>query len=591
MIRRAVLVLLGALGVAFLLAAPAAAHATVVSSSPADGTRLTAAPGVVTLTFDENVGLGGVGFLHVTNDSGARVDAGTAYHPGGSGAKVADRLRGGLGDGAYTASFRVVSADSHPVAGTIRFVVGSGALVRGSVAASASLGGTGQAFALIRWVSYGGIALLGGAWLLLTVWSAGRDDRRARRTVWTGWGLSTGAAVLELLVQGPYSAGAGVSRLFDPAFLDATLHSGYGLEHCVRLILLGVLAIVLGRTLQPGARLGAAPAVAGLLALGIVATFSFSGHAATTSPTWISVPTDALHIAAMAAWLGGLVLLVVAVLPRGEPAELRDVLPVFSRVAFASVVALAVTGTYAAWRGVGTIDALRTSYGLLVLGKIAVFLGLVALGNVSRRAVQRRALAVVAAPARSDVLVGAGGAGPVSADVSSAQRGAGRPTDDNSSETADDGPEAMDAVEVETERLRRSVSLEVFLAVTVLFLTAFLVALPRGKEALAASYRAPISATASLGGGRRVTVVADSDVHGPIQFTIAVDHGPRATIQATATQAVQQIGPLPIRLTRRSARTFEGSVALPVAGAWRIGLVVSTSPVDAVTTDLTLTLH
>ncbi len=98
-----------------------------------------------------------------------------------------------------------------------------------------------------------------------------------------------------------------------------------------------------------------------------------------------------LHILAMAAWLGGLVLLVAAVLPRREPDELRAVLPVFSRVAFGSVVVLAVTGTYAAWRGVGTVHAIfTTTYGWLVVLKIALFLGLLALGNVSRVAIQRR---------------------------------------------------------------------------------------------------------------------------------------------------------------------------------------------------------
>src|SRR5262249_45071003 len=146
-------------------------------------------------------------YLHVTDQTGKRVDAGPAYHPNGDGTKVADNLTRGLGDGSYTESFRIISADSHPVAGTIAFVVGNGALVRGGgVASSTTNHGTSVAFDVSRWISYGGLALLGGVWLLLTIWPEGRDDRRARRIVWSGWSAATLGAALEMLIQGPYAA-------------------------------------------------------------------------------------------------------------------------------------------------------------------------------------------------------------------------------------------------------------------------------------------------------------------------------------------------------------------------------------------------
>ena len=81
--KRLALLLLGLLGAALLLAAPAEAHATVVTSTPADGTRLATAPASVTIVFDESVGLGGIGYLHVTDGTGKRVDAGPATHPNG----------------------------------------------------------------------------------------------------------------------------------------------------------------------------------------------------------------------------------------------------------------------------------------------------------------------------------------------------------------------------------------------------------------------------------------------------------------------------------------------------------------------------
>lgn len=558
--RRAVAVLLaalaGLLGAGLLLAGPAAAHATVITSSPTDGSRLKAVPRTVTVTFDEAVGIGGVGYLHVTDQTGRRVDARAAYHPNGDGTKVADDLATGLGDGSYTASFRVVSADSHPVAGTIRFVVGNGPLAQGSVSVSGSSNAeTTQAFAISRWISFAGLALIGGAWLVLTVWPAGRDDRRARRTVWAGWAALTAGGLLELLLQGPNSAGTG-PNLFRPSLIDDTLHTAYGQLHCLRLLLLGGVALLFARSLQADARPARWELAYPALGLGVIWTFSDAGHAATTNPTWFSIGDDMLHLTAMAVWVGGLALVLGSVLPRREPAELRAVLPVFSRVAFAAVLALVASGTYSAWRGIGSVHAiLHTDYGWLVVGKVVLLGAIVAVAQLSRRLVRRRVIAY----AMTDALV---------QDV------------------------APDEAAQPTERLRRAVQVETVVAFAVLGLSALLVAQPRGKEALAADYRRPVAATASLGGGRTVTVTADPGTHGPVNLTVELSSGPRPTsITAAATQKRKQIGPLPIRLTREASGVYDGSTVLPAAGAWEIDLVVTTSTFDATTTDVTLTLH
>ena len=560
-IKRLLVLLAALFGLGLLLAAPAAAHATVITTSPADGSRLKAVPHTVTITFDEDVGLGNLGYLHVTNQAGKRVDARAAYHPGGDGTKVADDLQPGLGDGTYTASYRVISADSHPVSGVIRFVVGNGALVTTGGGGGATTNHfTGLLFDIARWISYAGLALLGGVWLLLTVWPAGRDDRRARSIVWTGWGGVTLGGLLELLFQGPYAAGVGPGRLFDASLIDDTLHSTYGQLHCLRLVLLGVLAWVFARSLQADARPARWEAMVGGLALATAWTFSGSGHGATTNPSWLSVPLDMAHLLSMAVWLGGLLMLVLAVLPRREPDELRTVLPVFSAAAMTAVTVLAASGTYAAFRGIGTVNAVfTTAYGLLVLSKVALLCGILAVANLSRRLVRRRTVAYAATEAAL-----AGPAVPVP------------PPDD----------------EVATERLRRAVFVEALIGLVVLGCTSVLVAEPRGKEALLASYREPVSATASLGGGRSVTVTAEPGIHGPVNLTLALTpSAPPTSITATATQKAAQLGPLPIKLTRESAVLYDGTTTLPVAGSWEIDLVVTTSAFDATTTDVVLTLH
>jgi copper transport protein len=154
-----------------------------------------------------------------------------------------------------------------------------------------------------------------------------------------------------------------------------------------------------------------------------------------------------------------------------------------------------------------------------------------------------------------------------------------------------DEPDDVDE-DVEVERLRRSVFVEALLAFVVLALTGLLVAEPRGKEALAASYRKPVAATAQLGGGRTVTVTADPGTHGPVNLTVALSAGVTPTsITATATQKKAEIGPLTIKLTREGRGLYDGSSTLPVAGTWEIDLVVTTSTFDATTTNVLLRLH
>jgi copper transport protein len=561
-VKRLLLLALGLLGAGLLLAAPAFAHATLVGSDPVDGSRLHAAPHVVTLTFDEPVGVDGVGYLHVTDDHGQSVDAGPAFHPNGDGTQVADRLRPHLRDGTYTASYRVISADSHPVAGVIRFVVGNGPLLTASSGGStdATNPAVSAVFDAARWVSYLGVALLGGAWLLLTVWPSGRVDPRARRLVWTGWTASAVGAVAELLLQGPYSAGTGLTTIVRPSLLDDTLHGAYGELHCVRLVLLGVLALVLTGALQDATDRPHREAAL-LLGVGVALTFSAAGHAETTSPSWISVPLDMLHLLAMAAWLGGLVMLLVAILPRRDPDELSAVLPVYSNVAFGSVVVLAGTGLWAAWHGIGTTSAVfTTTYGLLVLGKVALFLGLLALGNLSRLVVQRNYVRRTVAFAMTDAALIETSAAPAEPDP------------------------------VAAERLRRSVLVETLVAVVVLALTAVLVAEPRGKEALLAQYRQPITATAPLTASTQLTVTADPGTPGPVDVTITVPTS-ATTVTGTATQQAAHIGPLPIHLRPDGPGRFSGTVTLPVAGDWHLQITVVRSKLAAVTTATDFTLH
>jgi copper transport protein len=556
-VRRFLAVVIAVLGLAFVAAPAASAHATVVSSNPPDGARLASAPTTVSVTFDEAVGLNGVGYLRVVDQSGRTVDAGTASHPGGDATQISVALQPGLGPGTYTASFRVISADSHPLAGAIRFVVGSGALVAGPPGTpSTTNGATGFLFDVVRWVTFAGLVLLGGGWLLAGPWAAGRDDRRARELLWTGWVTASAGAVAEVVVQGPYSAGRGPGALGDASLLDATLHSTFGTAHSVRLLLLGLLGVTLAALLRGRWRPELAQIV-GALGLGVAVTYAISGHATGENPRWLATASDTVHLTAMSIWLGGLVYLLVTVLPRRDPDELGAVLPAFSRVAFGCVAALAVTGSYQAWLGVGSLDAFTsTRYGQLVLVKIGLFLVLLMLGNLSRIAVQRRYIQPVAYAMTDAVLI--------------------------------DHPADTDA----PVRLRRAVLAEVALGVAVLAVTAVLVAQPPGRAAAADTAAKSQTSRIQLGAGRTATLNVAPGRHGPVSVSLSLSPGAKPVgVTLKAALPAKQLGPIDIPLTSGGGLTYAASsILLPSPGAWTFTLNLRTSEFDAVTADTTIHL-
>ena len=93
----------------------------------------------------------------------------------------------------------------------------------------------------------------------------------------------------------------------------------------------------------------------------------------------------------MACWLGGLVLLLLVVLARTDPDELRQGINRYSALALGAIVALVITGSFQAWRQVGSFSALRdTDYGKLLIAKLVAFAALIVAAAFSREVVNRR---------------------------------------------------------------------------------------------------------------------------------------------------------------------------------------------------------
>lgn len=113
------------LALLFVGSGPASAHASLVGSDPKDGTTVAAAPTTISFTFNENIG--NPAYVSVTAPNGSKVDVTDVR-------AVDNTITGTLADvdqkGRYTAAYRVVSADGHPVEGTIHYTTTTGRTVK-----------------------------------------------------------------------------------------------------------------------------------------------------------------------------------------------------------------------------------------------------------------------------------------------------------------------------------------------------------------------------------------------------------------------------------------------------------------------------
>jgi len=316
-----------------------------------------------------------------------------------------------------------------------------------------------------------------------------------------------------------------------------------------------------------------------LVGAGIAVTPGIAGHATSGIQTALAVPADLVHVAGMACWLGGLVVLCVAVLPRRDIDELRVVLPRYSALALGAIVALVVSGAYQAWRQVGSIDALKsTDYGRLLIAKLVAFAALVVAAAFSREIVNRRFRDLPtddeSVHAADPVLVGAGGAGGAS-DVDQPSFGR-RVFHDDGDDGWDDSTD-----EEEIARLRRSVWVEVAIAAVILSITALLVNAAPARSATAE----PVSLTLK---SRQVWVYADvvPGVAGPndMHFTALPTGGGPANITDMTVQLSrpdEDLPPFTVPLQKLGAGHYYAPLYdIPYPGKWQMTIRVQLGPTD-----------
>jgi len=578
------------LGALLLTPSAAEAHASLEGTSPARGADLKAAPRAVTFRFDEPVE-GNFGAVRVFDAKGRRVDDGKVVHPGGRGALVSVGVERGLADGTYTATYRVISADSHPVSGGVVFSVGNpgngpAATVSDLLAGSSVGRVTEIAFGVARGLDYLAIALLlGGLAFLLLSWRPALVDTagagsgwpeasdafaaRARRMLTLAVLLGIVSGVAGIVLQGATAGGTTFWSALDPGVVREVLGTRFGRIWGLRvldwLVLGTVLAAGVGAraipVLRPAAvgATGVAPAPyprAGVLAaLAVPAAFlaitpALAGHATTQHPVAALFPLDVVHVLAMSTWIGGLVALlfvVPAATRRLEPPErsrlLAGVLVRFSPIALMCVIALVATGVLQALIDMGwSLSALTaTPYGRAVLIKVGLLVALVALGAVNRRRI------VPALRRLAD-----GGAPP---------GGAGR-------------------------ALRRALRAEVALVIVVLGVTSALVSYPPP----AATAGGPVSKTTRMGPIELQTTVDPARVGANEMHVYLFDAKTGAAYTRTKELTVDAalpgkgIGPLKIAMHQAGPGHFVGdAVQLVPGGDWRLRVTDRVSDFDEYT--------
>ena len=415
------------LGVALLLVRPpsVSAHANLTRSEPVAGSANATAPTTIRLLFSEAPELKYCE-IKVYDVNGQSYEQGALQPLPGEPLGLAIGVRA-LPQGVYTVSWRSSSAvDGHSTAGSFAFSVGTEPppLTAATTPTATEYIPPTIPETLVKWLTILAAATVVGAlgfrlfvWLPLSrtgepavVARGGQLDRAViRRLI-----LLAGGALLVLLVASLLGVGLQVAKVTGRSFLgsfsgalgDFLLNTRTGAIWLARLLLPPVAAMLLapalgaawrrddaGRDEERTAALGAPLPVALGLAGGIayLLTLSLISHAAAAA-FWVSlaVGLDWLHLLGTALWIGGLAGFALIIPSLRASGAARPLLAAsiarFSKLAVASTIVLATTGTYSAWLHVGGLDALtQTDYGRALIVKLVLFAVLLGFGAFNQR--------------------------------------------------------------------------------------------------------------------------------------------------------------------------------------------------------------
>ena len=363
------------LAVILLLRAPTAAeaHTAFLSSTPAEGSRLTYSPRQIRLVFSEPLESSLARIYLVSADS-QHIALTVASDPHDVHALVAPVAN--LAAGGYRIAWRVVSADGHPVSGTIDFSVGGAAVPVAAAEVDEAPAAWGPALwrapmipALLRGLAVGALMTLAGL-LGFISYAPRRDGGTPAHSSRLAARLAVVAAVLLALHLAAWLANAAPDHQLSGDALIEIAATRVGQVELWRAAfgVLALWALLLARR----ELLALFFAVAALIVSGA------SGHSAAIVPA-VAVPAHGIHLLAAAAWLGGVLHLLTVEIDDAE-VVIRETNHV-SSVALIAVVVVALSGVVQTLLFLPSLaDLVQSAYGRIVCAKVAGLLVLVAFG-------------------------------------------------------------------------------------------------------------------------------------------------------------------------------------------------------------------
>ncbi len=389
-----ILPLLAAAVLALLATAPVFAHANLVRSQPPANASFDQPPEEIRLWFTEPLEAD-FSRIVLRDASGANVEI-ASTEVDSTDAKQMFVIPGDLPEGLYTVSWRVVSAaDGHPTEGSFAFGIGTAVVAESTnLTVNESIPADGV---VIRWLNLVSLSLaVGSIGFMVFVWQPAAPDgppaasRLLKRLIVAAWLLTGLTSLLVLLLQASIAADTTVFEVVaHPSFWTFITSSSYARLWSLRLNCWMLLGGALLLIRQERYRYSVALLAGG----GILLAQSLFSHASAMPDTAAAVLGDWLHLLATTLWIGGLVAfgLVLSSVRRQDMALAGRLVAYFSNLMRVSVAALIITGTYAAWLQVGSVEALLTTiFGQALLVKLILLLPLLAVALINLAVTQRR---------------------------------------------------------------------------------------------------------------------------------------------------------------------------------------------------------
>lgn len=524
---------LAVLTIAVGLALPAHAHASLLGTDPAEGAVLATSPDRITLRFDEPVTLPDKA-IQLFDAAGVAVPADAAATDTAVTVTPPSVL-----SGTYLVAWRVISADGHPVVGSLSFSVGTPSPHRIQPVVADAAGWVAVPLAVAQVVAYLGLFLAVGlgVFAAFVLPEGGRADRLRPLLRRTG-GYGTGAALMAAVALIGLTV-ADQQGLDADALLTISAWTGATPEQLTALAVLaaGLAVLGLGAGLHTSSArrvvVGAGAAVAALAP-------ALTGHSRAFGPAWLVIATDVLHMLAGSVWFGGLIGLAITLAANRQRPKLGAVtLARFSALAAGVLAALLASGTILAWRIVGSWDDLfGTTYGRLLLAKIALVAVAAGIAGWNRFVLLPRV--------RTEPEAGA---------------------------TRRQRRDAEAARDRGLTRLGRLVAVEASVLVAVLAVTGVLVDQSPRPATAAVRTGAPVVAGASLGSLTALATIAPGAVGRNVLLVQLQDAGGDPTetrYPPTVRLRSDDVDLGTVEVRSQAAGTYRGVVVLPHPGRWRV---------------------